>query len=191
MSDLLWWSCISVRIFYPDYEHFDQILNIYAINFGCIVQNDNDAHMIRSCMRGGTCSTILWRRTRSRSMILMATLSPVSRFLANLTLAKLPSPSVFPISYFPTRVRVPGAAMLRPLSLSLGWSQSVYENNNKTFIKIQSMHVYVRTYVRICTQLLRVGGGRGERGEGWWWWGCGSQRDNSFLSFSLLVGTVW
>lgn len=34
----------------------------------------------------------------------MATFSPVSVFLANFTLAKLPSPSVLPNSYFPTRV---------------------------------------------------------------------------------------
>jgi hypothetical protein len=39
------------------------------------------------------------------SMTLMATLSPVSLFLAIFTLAKVPSPRVFPSSYFPTRVR--------------------------------------------------------------------------------------
>lgn len=38
----------------------------------------------------------------------MATLSPVSTFLANFTLAKLPSPTVLPSSYFPTRVLVAG-----------------------------------------------------------------------------------
>lgn len=38
----------------------------------------------------------------------MAKLSRVSTFFANLTLAKLPSPSVLPSSYFPTRVLVTG-----------------------------------------------------------------------------------
>lgn len=54
-----------------------------------------------------TCSTILWRRTWSRSRILMAKTSPDWTFLAILTLAKLPSPIVFPSSYLPTRVLVP------------------------------------------------------------------------------------
>ncbi len=47
---------------------------------------------------------ILCLRTFSLSRILIATFSPVSTFRANLTLAKLPSPSVRPSSYFPTRV---------------------------------------------------------------------------------------
>jgi len=38
-------------------------------------------------------------------MILMATLAPVSTCFAYLTLAKVPSPKVFPISYLPIRVR--------------------------------------------------------------------------------------
>lgn len=51
-----------------------------------------------------TCPIILCRRTLSLSKILMATVSWVSTFLANLTLAKVPSPSVLPSSYLPTRV---------------------------------------------------------------------------------------
>lgn len=52
-----------------------------------------------------TCSTILCLRIFSLSMILMATLAPVSTCFAYLTLAKVPSPKVFPISYLPIRVR--------------------------------------------------------------------------------------
>lgn len=47
---------------------------------------------------------ILCLRTFSLSRILIATFSPVSKFRANLTLAKLPSPRVRPSSYLPTRV---------------------------------------------------------------------------------------
>ena len=50
------------------------------------------------------CSTILWWRIWSRWMILMATRSPVSVLVANLTLAKEPRPSVLPSWYLPTRV---------------------------------------------------------------------------------------
>lgn len=49
-----------------------------------------------------TCSTILCLRTVSRSSTFMATLSPVSVFCANFTLAKVPSPMVRPTSYLPT-----------------------------------------------------------------------------------------
>ena len=52
-----------------------------------------------------TCSVILWLSTWLRSRILMATWFPFSTSFANLTLAKLPSPMVFPSSYFPKRVR--------------------------------------------------------------------------------------
>lgn len=53
-----------------------------------------------------TCSTILCLRIFSLSMILMATLAPVSTCFAYLTLAKVPSPKVFPISYLPIWVRI-------------------------------------------------------------------------------------
>jgi len=48
-----------------------------------------------------TCSTILCWRMVDLAITLMATLSPVSEFLANLTLANVPSPIVRPTSYFP------------------------------------------------------------------------------------------
>lgn len=51
-----------------------------------------------------TCPIILCLRTFSLSSILIATFSPVSTFRANFTFAKVPSPSVRPSSYFPTRV---------------------------------------------------------------------------------------
>ncbi len=49
-----------------------------------------------------TWSTILCLRTVSLSSTFMATLSPVSVFCANFTLAKVPSPIVRPTSYLPT-----------------------------------------------------------------------------------------
>lgn len=49
-----------------------------------------------------TCSAILCLRTFSLSRIFRATGSPVSEFLANLTLANVPSPIVLPTSYLPT-----------------------------------------------------------------------------------------
>jgi hypothetical protein len=45
-------------------------------------------------------------------MILMATLTPVSTCLPYLTFAKVPSPRVFPISYFPIRVRTAAGALI-------------------------------------------------------------------------------
>lgn len=48
------------------------------------------------------CSAILCLRTFSLSRILRATGCPFSEFLANLTLAKVPSPIVLPTSYLPT-----------------------------------------------------------------------------------------
>ena len=50
----------------------------------------------------------------------MATHCPVSVFLANFTLAKVPSPRVFPSSYFPTRVLILGDLG----ALILLWSRS-------------------------------------------------------------------
>jgi hypothetical protein len=50
-----------------------------------------------------TCSTILWRRTWLRLSTLMAQTWPVSELRASLTLAKVPSPMVFPSSYGPIR----------------------------------------------------------------------------------------
>ena len=49
-----------------------------------------------------TWSTILCLMMVLLSSTFMATLSPVSVFWANFTLAKVPSPIVLPISYFPT-----------------------------------------------------------------------------------------
>jgi len=51
-----------------------------------------------------SCSIMLWRRTCFRSRILMATLLPLFMSLANFTFAKLPSPMVFPNSYFPITI---------------------------------------------------------------------------------------
>lgn len=48
-----------------------------------------------------TWSTILCWRMVVLAITLMATLSPVSEFIANLTLANVPSPIVRPTSYFP------------------------------------------------------------------------------------------
>lgn len=54
-----------------------------------------------------TWSTILCSRMVDLAKTLTATLSPVSVFLANLTLAKVPSPMVLPTSYFPTFLDIP------------------------------------------------------------------------------------
>lgn len=55
--------------------------------------------------------------TFSLSRIFMATLSPVSTFLANFTFAKVPSPNVLPSSYLPTLVLPLPLFDLEPISL--------------------------------------------------------------------------
>lgn len=84
-----------------------------------------------------TCSTILWRRTWSRSRILMAKNPPFWTCLANLTLAKLPSPRVLPNSYFPTRVLVAGCAFLLILNSKIRQRQmeNVMEEMNKKMVE--------------------------------------------------------
>lgn len=70
-----------------------------------------------------TCSVILWLSTWLRLRILMATWSPFSTFFANLTLAKLPSPMVFPSSYFPKRVRgLTGFPLIFSFPMLSAWS---------------------------------------------------------------------
>jgi hypothetical protein len=59
-----------------------------------------------------TCSTILWRRTWLRSSTLMAQTWAVRESRASLTLAKVPSPMVFPSSYGPTRVFLAAASAM-------------------------------------------------------------------------------
>lgn len=65
-----------------------------------------------------SCSIMLWRRTCLRSRILMATLLPLLTSLANFTFAKLPSPMVFPSSYFPTFKLIFPSSYVRFLSVS-------------------------------------------------------------------------
>lgn len=75
-----------------------------------------------------SCSIMLWRRTCLRSRILMATLLPLLTCLANFTFAKLPSPMVFPNSYFPTTTPPPFATLtlIFPSSYALFLSVSCY-----------------------------------------------------------------
>lgn len=63
---------------------------------------------------GLTWSAILCLRMEERSTTFMATLSPLSVFCANFTLANVPSPIVRPTSYFPTRRSAPPPTIAAP-----------------------------------------------------------------------------
>lgn len=78
-----------------------------------------------------TWAIILCLRTFSLSRILMATFSPVSTFLANLTLAKVPSPRVRPSSYRPTRVRPTDALIFRSVCLSLSPGSGLWNRRKR------------------------------------------------------------
>ncbi len=91
-----------------------------------------------------TCSTILCLRIFSLSMTLMATLSPVSLFLASLTLAKVPSPSSLPISYFPTRVRGLAISMyvvIQPLTVPVSVCVCLYPSVSPSFFSSASFRL--------------------------------------------------
>lgn len=104
-----------------------------------------------------TCSTILWRRTWSRSRILRATESPVSTLVANLTFAKLPSPRVLPSSYLPTRVRVAGALALILSSLVGEKSQPSYDAEARNAFKCRGEDWLVLVCSAISLRRHRVG----------------------------------
>lgn len=65
---------------------------------------------------GTTCKETLRREIRDLSMILTAKDWPETVSLASLTFAEFPSPSVFPSSYFPTRIPFVTIQESKPIS---------------------------------------------------------------------------
>lgn len=114
---------------------------------------------MKSQFKHSTCSTILCLKTWLRSRILMAKWCPVSIFLANFTLAKLPSPMVLPSSYFPTRVRDFEAFMfifwVKVLNFEMGFG----------FELIKLCFFFCLWVVKICVEGL----GLRRKKEGKWW----------------------